>query len=57
MRKAAATIDSLVGKLDVLINNAGIITVHSFEKSVDGVESQFAAGYLGHFLLTNLIME
>ena len=57
MRKAAAKINSLIGRLDVLVNNAGIMAVRGFQKSMDGVESQFAAGYLGHFLLTNLIMD
>ena len=57
VREAAAKINSLIGRLDVLINNAGIMAVRSFGKSVDGVESQFAAGYLGLFLLTNLIMD
>ena len=44
-------------KIDILINNAGIMAARTFRKSADGVESQFAAGYLGYFLLTNLIMD
>ena len=57
VRKAAARVNSLVQKIDILINNAGIMAARTFRKSADGVESQFAAGYLGHFLLTNLIMD
>ena len=57
VRKAAARVNSLVHKIDILINNAGIMAARTFQKSADGVESQFAAGYLGHFLLTNLIMD
>lgn len=33
------------------------MAVRNFTKSVDGVESQFAANYLGHFLLTNLLSK
>lgn len=43
-------------KLDVLINNAGIL-VYSGKKSNTGVELQFATNHLGHFLLTSLLME
>ncbi|KAK0512982.1 hypothetical protein JMJ35_004999 [Cladonia borealis] len=57
VRKAAVRVNSLVHKIDILINNAGIMAARTFRKSADGVESQFAAGYLGHFLLTNLIMD
>jgi len=57
VRTAAEKVNSSVDKVDVLINNAGVMAVRTFQKSVDGVESQFAAGYLGHFLLTNLIMD
>ena len=45
-----------VPKINVLINNAGIMALHDFQKSEDGVEMQFAANHLGHFLLTNLLI-
>ena len=57
VRKAAVRVNSLVHKIDILINNTGIMAARTFRKSADGVESQFAAGYFGHFLLTNLIMD
>ena len=55
MREAAAKINESVDKLDILINNAGIMAC-PFAKTVDGIESQFGTNYIGHFLLTNLIM-
>ena len=57
IKKAAEQVKSLVDGVDVLINNAGVMAVRSFQLSTDGVETQLAAGYLGHFLLTNLLKD
>jgi NAD(P)-dependent dehydrogenase (short-subunit alcohol dehydrogenase family) len=43
------------GRLDVLVNNAGIISKER-RVSEDGVELTFAVNYLSHFLLTGLLM-
>jgi NAD(P)-dependent dehydrogenase (short-subunit alcohol dehydrogenase family) len=43
------------GRLDVLVNNAGIIS-RERRVSEDGVELTFAVNYLSHFLLTGLLM-
>ncbi|KAM7263725.1 hypothetical protein ACFE04_001408 [Oxalis oulophora] len=42
--------------LNVLINNAGIMFC-PFQLSDDGIEVQFATNHVGHFLLTNLLLE
>lgn len=42
-------------KLDVLINNAGLVPV-SKQKTAEGFEMQFGVNHLGHFLLTQLLM-
>lgn len=39
----------------MLINNAGIMAP-PYELTVDGFESQLAINYLGHFLLSHLLL-
>jgi NAD(P)-dependent dehydrogenase (short-subunit alcohol dehydrogenase family) len=56
VRGFAENFKSQYTKLDVLINNAGIL-VYSGKKNAAGVELQFATNHLGHFLLTNLLLE
>jgi NAD(P)-dependent dehydrogenase (short-subunit alcohol dehydrogenase family) len=43
-------------RLDVLVNNAGSVKM-ARETTPEGLEWTFAANYLGHFLLTNLVRD
>lgn len=43
-------------RLDLLINNAGVM-IPPYEVTTDGYELQFQANYLGHFLLTGLLLK
>lgn len=42
-------------RCDLLINNAGIMMT-PYQTSVDGFENQLATNYIGHFLLTALLL-
>src|SRR5271154_350057 len=53
IREFAASWD---GDIDLLINNAGVM-VPPLTHTPDGFELQFATKHLGHFALTNLLLE
>src|SRR4028118_910557 len=55
VRGLAEQVFSEQDRLDVLINNAGVI-VRKCEESEDGHELTFAVNYLSHFLLTGLLL-
>lgn len=55
VRQFAEQYRNTYDRLDVLINNAGVMTP-PYSKTEDGFELQFGANYLGHFLLTGLLL-
>jgi NAD(P)-dependent dehydrogenase (short-subunit alcohol dehydrogenase family) len=56
VRRLAATILETYPRLDVLINNAGILRTDGRTESVDGYEMVFQVNYLSHFLLTHELL-
>ncbi|CAN0908879.1 Short-chain dehydrogenase TIC 32 A, chloroplastic [Linum grandiflorum] len=56
VRRFVSEFESLDLPLNLLINNAGKFA-HQHAISEDGIEMSFATNYLGHFLLTNLLVE
>jgi retinol dehydrogenase-12 len=56
VRRLAAEVRERCDRLDVLVNNAGVISMRR-EVSVDGFETTFATNHLGPFLLTNLLRD
>lgn len=55
VRKFAHVFLSQYKKLNLLINNAGLM-IPPLMRTEDGFESQFGVNYLGHFLLTGLLL-
>jgi len=56
VRKAVREFKEEYKKLDVLVNNAGTISSNR-EITEEGNEKTFATNYLGHFLLTYLLID
>ncbi|HKP53892.1 MAG TPA: SDR family oxidoreductase [Chloroflexia bacterium] len=56
VREMAANFKAEYGQLDVLINNASVFKGKR-TTTPDGLETMFATNHLGHFLLTNLLLD
>ena len=56
VRDGAASFKKAHGKLDVLINNASVFK-GTRTTTPDGLEAMFTTNHLGHFLLTNLLLD
>lgn len=55
IRRVAEEVKRLTDRLDVLINNAGMMTLEK-KMTEEGIESQFGCNHVGHFLFTNLLV-
>ena len=56
IRQFVARFRSRYARLDILVNNAALITPER-TTTVDGLETQFAVNHLAPFLLTNLLLD
>ena len=55
VRRAAEEVSAAAPKLDVLMNNAGVMAP-PLARTADGFESQIGTNHLGHFALTGLLL-
>jgi NAD(P)-dependent dehydrogenase (short-subunit alcohol dehydrogenase family) len=57
VRKAADQLRADDPRIDLLINNAGVMYVPTRETTKDGFEMQFGTNHLGHFALTGQLLD
>ncbi|XP_062402568.1 retinol dehydrogenase 13-like isoform X2 [Sardina pilchardus] len=56
VRELAEDVLKTEDRLDILINNAGVMSCPKWQTQ-DGFEMQFGVNHLGHFLLTNCLLD
>ena len=56
VRAFAAAFKAQYGRLDILLNNAGVMAIPR-QETVDGFEMQLGTNHLGHFALTGLLLD
>jgi NAD(P)-dependent dehydrogenase (short-subunit alcohol dehydrogenase family) len=56
VRAFAASVTAAHLRLDLLVNNAGVMALPRRETTVDGFERQLGTNHLGHFALTGLLL-
>ncbi len=56
IRRFTDEFKQIYDRVDVLINNAGVISLDRRE-TVDGIEEQFGVNHIGHFLLTLRLLD
>lgn len=44
-------------KIDILINNAGVMSIPDLTITTDGLETQIGVNYFGHFALTTMLLD
>jgi NAD(P)-dependent dehydrogenase (short-subunit alcohol dehydrogenase family) len=57
IRKASDELRATYSRIDLLINNAGVMYVPNRETTKDGFEMQFGTNHLGHFALTGQLLD
>ena len=57
IKRFAYEINEEENSIDILINNAGVLFTNLEDKTKDGFEMTFGVNYLGHFLLTFLLLD
>lgn len=57
VRTAADELRAAHPRIDLLINNAGVMYVPTRQTTADGFEMQFGTNHLGHFALTGLLLD